>query len=164
MDPKTAYRNGSDRVTTIRFATLADADALAKLRYALRSKPHDIEPGATFLERCRSWMTDHLDQKSWRAWVLEEDQQIVGALWLQVIEKIPNPTDEPEVMAYVTNVFVTEDFRGKGLGSQLLAAALEFCNRENIKTIILWPSEKSRTLYERHGFADAEDLMELNLD
>jgi GNAT superfamily N-acetyltransferase len=106
-------------------------------------------------------MTEHLEHQFWRAWVLEEHDRIIGALWLQLIEKIPNPTAESEVMAYITNVFVNEDSRGKGLGSSLLSVALEFCKRENIQTVILWPSEKSRTLYERHGFAVREDLMEL---
>jgi GNAT superfamily N-acetyltransferase len=151
-------------LSRIRLATPADAEALARLRYALRSKPHDIESTSSFAERCRAWMTDHLQHKFWRAWVLEENDQIIGALWLQLIEKIPNPTAESELMAYITNVFVNEDKRGKGLGSTLLAAALEFCQRKDIKTVILWPSQKSRTLYERHGFAVREDLMELELD
>ena len=147
-----------------RVATLADADALALLRYALRSKPDDIETASNFVERCRGWIIEHLQQEPWHAWVLEEDDRIIGALWLQVIEKIPNPTAESELMAYITNVFVAEEKRGKGLGSRLLTEALEFCKRANILTIILWPSEKSRTLYDRHGFAVRQDLMELNLD
>ena len=151
-------------MTTIRFATFTDAKPLAQLRYALRSKPHDNESESAFLERCHTWMTIHLHQPFWRAWVLEDDDRIIGALWLQLIEKIPNPTSEPELMAYITNVFVNEDARGKGLGSSLLSTALEFCKRENIKTVILWPSKKSRTLYERHGFAVREDLMELELE
>jgi GNAT superfamily N-acetyltransferase len=151
-------------LSRIRIATPADAEALAHLRYALRSKPNDIESESTFLKRCHGWMTAHLEQPFWRAWVLEEDDQIIGALWLQLIEKIPNPTAESEMMAYITNVFVNEDSREKGLGSSLLSAALEFCQRENINTVILWPSQKSRTLYERHGFAVREDVMELDLD
>lgn len=151
-------------MSRIRLATPADAEALAHLRYALRSKPQDIESASTFAERCRAWITDHLQHKFWRAWVWEEDGRIVGALWLQLIEKIPNPTAESELMAYITNVFVNEDSRGKGLGSSLLSVALEFCKRENIQTVILWPSEKSRTLYERHGFAVRDDVMELELD
>ena len=148
----------------IRLATPADAKPLAHLRYELRSKSNDIEFESAFLERCYTWMTTHLEQPFWRAWVLEEDDRIIGALWLQLIEKIPNPTAESERMAYITNVFVNEDSRGKGLGSSLLSTALEFCKTENIQTVILWPSKKSRALYERHGFAVREDLMELELD
>ena len=147
-----------------RVATLADADALAHLRYALRSEPTDIETASNFLARCHEWIIEHLQQELWHAWVLEEDDRVIGTLWLQVIEKIPNPTAESELMAYITNVFVNEERRGKGLGSRLLTEALEFCKRANIQTIILWPSEKSRTLYERHGFSVRQDLMELNLD
>jgi ribosomal protein S18 acetylase RimI-like enzyme len=49
---------------------------------------------------------------------------LVGNLWLQLIEKIPNPTTEPEQHAYVTNFYVTEAARGQGIGTMLLSAAL----------------------------------------
>lgn len=151
-------------MSRIRPATPVDAKGLAHLRYTLRSKPHDNESESAFLERCQAWMTTHLEEPNWRAWVLEEDDRIIGALWLQLIEKIPNPTAESERMAYITNVFVNEDARGNGLGSSLLSTAVEFCKRENIETIFLWPSERSRSLYQRHGFAVREDLMELELE
>jgi GNAT superfamily N-acetyltransferase len=145
----------------IRLANTTDVPALARLRYALRSKPTDTETEAEFIDRCTKWMTDHLQQKLWRAWVLEEDNQVVGALWLHLIERIPNPTSETELYAYITNVFVNENSRGKGLGSKLLNEALMFCKQEKVSAVILWPSEKSHSLYRRHGFAVPADLYEL---
>jgi GNAT superfamily N-acetyltransferase len=145
----------------IRLATPVDAPALAQLRYALRSRPNEIETTSIFIDRCTSWMANHLQHESWRAWVLEQDKKIIGALWLQLIEKIPNPTSEPELYAYITNVFVNESARSRGLGSRLLNEALTFCKQQSVEAVILWPSEKSRTLYERHGFAVRPDLLEL---
>lgn len=132
------------------------------LRYSFRSiSDNDVESEATFLTRCSSWMSERLQQSNWRCWVVEQDSAILGALWLQLIEKIPNPTSEPEFHAYITNVFINEAARGAGLGSQLLTEALTFCKQQSVHAVILWPTEKSRTLYERHGFAIRPDLLEL---
>jgi len=149
----------------IRLAKPSDAPALAQLRYAFRSlTDQDIEPQSEFVQRCLTWMTDRLQGPTWRCWVAERENEIIGVLWLQLIEKIPNPTPEPEFHAYITNVFVHESSRDQGVGSRLLTEAVTFCKEQCVHAVILWPSEKSRTLYERHGFAVRSDLFELVLE
>jgi RimJ/RimL family protein N-acetyltransferase len=149
----------------IRLATPADARALAELRYTFRSlTDQDIEPQSEFLRRCIMWMADRLQRPSWSCWIAEQEDETIGALWLQLIEKIPNPTSEPEFHAYITNVFVNKSSRGQGIGSRLLTEALTFCKEQSVHAVILWPNEKSRTLYERHGFAVRSDLFELVLE
>ena len=88
-----------------RMAKQSDAPELARLRYALRSSTGiATEPQAEFLERCRIWMAAHLNEESlWHCWVAELDDSLIGALWLQLVEKIPNPRSEPEYHAYITN-------------------------------------------------------------
>jgi len=149
-------------MVNIRIANADDAPALAKLRYQFRSiTGSDVENDSDFLGRCERWMGEHLQQANWRCWVVEEGQNIVGALWLQLIEKIPNPTSEPEFHGYITNVFVDEGRRGQGIGSRLVDEAISFCKQKPVHAVILWPSERSRSLYERHGFAVRTDLLEL---
>jgi GNAT superfamily N-acetyltransferase len=82
---------------------------------------------------------------------------------LQLIEKTPNPTKEPEFHAYITNFFIIEAERGKGLGSRLLSTALSWCRDAGVHNVVLWPSEKSRSLYEQFGFSARTDLLELTL-
>jgi GNAT superfamily N-acetyltransferase len=93
--------------------------------------------------------------------VAERERELVGNLWAQLIEKIPNPAVEPERHAYVTNFYVREGERGRGTGSLLLSAALDWCRESDVHAVILWPTERSRSLYLRHGFAVREDLLEL---
>ena len=82
-------------------------------------------------------------------------------LWLQLVEKIPNPRSEPEHHAYLTNFYVEEFARGKSVGSQLLSTAIAWCETQDVHAVILWPTERSRSLYQRRGFAVRDDLMEL---
>jgi ribosomal protein S18 acetylase RimI-like enzyme len=147
----------------IRSANDSDALALAKLRYALRSSMAAVtEPQDQFLQRCAEWMKEHLKAGSvWQCWVAERNEELIGCLWLQLVEKIPNPRSEPEHHAYVTNFFIQEFARGKGIGSRLLSTAIAGCEARDVHAVILWPTERSRSLYERRGFAVRDDLMEL---
>lgn len=149
-------------MSDIRLAMQTDCASLVRLRYSFRSIPDaDSETEIEFRNRCTNWMSSRLRQDNWRCWVVEQEDEIIGALWLQIIEKIPNPTNEPEFHGYITNVFVKESARGSGIGSRLIEMAIDYCKRLPVHAVILWPSEKSRTLYERHGFAARSDLFEL---
>ena len=147
----------------IRFATASDAFALARFRYVFRSSLTSArEDEKDFVQRCASWMQERLREGSpWKCWIAECGQMPVGHLWLQIIEKIPNPIVEPEYHAYLTNFYVREEARGSGIGSMLLTAALAWSETNDVHAVILWPTEQSRSLYLRHGFAVHDDLMEL---
>ena len=150
---------------TIRLATSNDVSRLATLRLALRSRPgQDTETEQAFLLRCRTWMAEALKRPEWRCWVAFSEDVLKGALWMQLIEKIPNPTSEGERIGYITNFFIDESARGKGLGTRMLQEALDCCRKESVHSVILWPTDRSRTLYQRHGFTVREDLFELILN
>jgi GNAT superfamily N-acetyltransferase len=152
--------------TIIRFATPGDAGALAQLRFDFRAPVHAAaEDEEEFVARCANWMSARLAHASaWRCWVLEFDGIVAGQLWLQLIEKIPNPELELERHGYITNVYVSPEARGTGAGESLLETALAFCRVEHVDSVVLWPTERSRTLYARHGFAVRDDVMEAILD
>lgn len=150
----------------IRQATSADVPALAALRYEFRASiATPREARDAFIGRCADWMDQRLRDTThgWRCWLALHEGAPVGNVWLCSLPKIPNPVDEPESHAYVTNLFVQPAFRGRGTGGRLLDAALHWCRSQAVDSVILWPTPESRTLYERHGFRRADDLLELSL-
>jgi len=153
-------------VSSLRRAGVGDAPALAALRYRFRTVDYPgsgtvFEDRDAFAARCGAWMERQLAQAgSWHCWVVElADGTLGGQLWMQAIEKIPNPTVEHELLAYVTNVYVLPELRGQGLASRLLDLALAWCRTHDVDQAILWPSPKSRALYARHGFAASDATM-----
>jgi GNAT superfamily N-acetyltransferase len=153
-------------VAEIRRAIPGDAVHLALLRYEFRAALNNpVEDREHFVARCTSWMAERLDEGStWRCWVAEAGGAIRGHLWLQLIEKIPNPVPERELHGYITNVYVQPAARGEGTGAMLLEAALAHCRAAGVDSVVLWPTERSQPLYARHGFAFPRDLMEAVLD
>jgi GNAT superfamily N-acetyltransferase len=151
-------------VSEIRCAVPGDAERLAALRWEFRAARAPVqEDHDAFLRRCADWMRRELESQAlWRAWVAIAAENIVGQLWVQTISKMPNPVAERERHAYVSNVYVQPEYRG-GAGSRMLEAALAWARAEQIDRVILWPSARSVTLYERHGFTHHGDVMELAL-
>jgi GNAT superfamily N-acetyltransferase len=147
---------------TVRVATESDAPVLARFRHELRSSNTEtIESEEKFIERCTRWMVARLHPHScWRCWIAEYEEQPVGNIWSQLVEKIPNPASETECYVYVTNFYVREEHRGQGIGTRLLSEALTWAETNNAHTAILWPRERSKSLYLRHGFSAADDLMQ----
>jgi len=147
-------------VIDVRLATAADASRLAELRWEFRSgKTTPVETEGAFVARCTDWMREALATGAWRAWVAVDADAIVGAVWAQLISKLPNPALEREQHLYISNMFVAPRARG-GVGTRLLDAALAFAADERVDRVILWPTDRSRTMYQRRGFAPRDHLFE----
>lgn len=149
----------------VRAATPADAPELARLRYEFRAAERPaVEPSEEFIARTTAWMQERLaPHTAWRCFVAVRSGTIVGHVWVTLIEKIPNPgSGEPERHAYLTNLYVRPTERG-GTGSALLEAALDWCRGQRVDTVILWPSERSRSLYARFGFDASRAILALPL-
>jgi len=100
----------------------------------------------------------------WRCWVLDDGKQLLGHVCVQLFEKMPNPVkDEPELHAYVTNLYVIPEIRSQGFGKRLLDKALAWCRAQGTDSIILWASPGSRSLYRRCGLVEPADIFELRL-
>lgn len=146
----------------IRPATPADATDLARLRYEFRIElDPPVEPEGEFVSRCRGWMARQLGPGGvWRCWVADSESELVGTIWLQVIEKLPNPVGHLGFHGYISSVYVRPSLRNEGIGSALMAACLAECQAQGIDAVFLWPTPRSRSLYQRHGFVVRDDLLE----
>jgi GNAT superfamily N-acetyltransferase len=147
---------------TIRSATVADAKRLSELRWEFRAgREAASETREVFVRRCVAWMRRELQEgQAWHAWVAVKDGPIVGQVWLQTIQKIPNPVAEAEQHAYLSNLYVTPTERG-GIGTRLVETALDWARAHRVDRVVLWPAHRSVSLYLRFGFSHAGDVMEL---
>jgi GNAT superfamily N-acetyltransferase len=146
----------------IRPAIPEDAEELARLRHGFRTEWQPAtEPEAEFRRRCTLWMKDRLAPDSrWRCWVAVTEERLVGTIWLQVIEKLPNPGDESELHGYVSSVYVVPPLRNAGVGTGLVTVCLAECDALGVDAVFLWATPDSRRLYQRHGFDLRDDLLD----
>ena len=104
------------------------------------------------------------ESTAWRCWVIDDGKQLLGHICVQLFEKMPNPVDEPEAHAYLTNFYVVPKMRGRGLGRKLLSKALSWCRAQSADAVILWATAESKSLYRRCGLAEPVDMLELRDD
>ena len=151
----------------IRVATSGDWNALAEMRYQFRSEVGSpTETKSRFLRRCTSWMKKAFgaDSTAWRCWVIDDGNELLGHVCVQLFDKIPNPVNEPEAHAYLTNFYVVPEMRGRGMGRKLLNKARSWCRAQSTDSIILWATRESKSLYRRCGFIEPADVLEVRGD
>ena len=105
-----------------------------------------ITLGRTF-DRCLATMRDEALER----YVARAGDEIVGLLLLSM---------RGEFTGYIKSVAVREDYRSKGLGSQLLSFAEERIFRESPNVFICVSSfnPRAHALYERLGYETVGDL------
>ncbi len=150
----------------IRQAGSGDASDLARLRHALYDEQDRArEPLEAYAERCAGFIQDALASDAWRIWVAELGGRVVGAMWLQLVERVPRPGEERGALpiGYLTNVFIEPELRDGGLGSRILEEVVTWARARGVEEIIVWPSERSYPFYERAGFSRTLDPLTLYL-
>ncbi|MBI3987374.1 MAG: GNAT family N-acetyltransferase [Lentisphaerae bacterium] len=84
--------------------------------------------------------------------VAEKDRHIVGTVAIK--------EDAPD-SALLRRIFVKKEYRGKGLGEQLLCKALEFCFEHNYRSVVFRGTDRMQgalKLCLKNGFVE-EDLL-----
>jgi GNAT superfamily N-acetyltransferase len=144
---------------SIRSATPADIDELARLRWQLYTErePHD-EPFDAYAERFAGFARDALASDNWRAWCVEADGRLVAAMWLQTVPRVPAPGHgDPRPMGYLTNMYVEPEHRSKGLGSRMVQELIAHCEANGFELVLTFPAPEADGFYGRNGFTRPPD-------
>jgi GNAT superfamily N-acetyltransferase len=164
-EPSGSIRRASG--ATIRRASVADATALARLRWdhclELDEFGADggarIEPAA-FAEAFQRFIADALASGHWAVWIAESDGAAVGTASLQLVPMVPSPWRVSRSFGYVTSVQVDPPWRARGLGRELMDAVRAFAREHDAELLLLWPGGESLGFYLRLGFARGEGAVE----
>ncbi len=64
---------------------------------------------------------------------------------------------------YVLNIYTTPEYRGKGYAGRLTEKIIEYARKNKIKRLWLNSSNAGRGVYEKYGFIEKDNEMELFL-
>lgn len=145
---------------TIRQATLADAEALARLhvrswQWAYRGQLPD-----EYLDRMSETMERRIEARraqladlppDYRVWIAEQAGQMVGF----AVTEPCRETDVPLSTGELSMIYLEQDAAGKGIGRTLFAHAVEDLRQRGYPQAILWVLEtnaRARRFYEAAGW------------
>ena len=114
----------------------------------------------SFIEKYIEYLERETSLDRIKVFIAKADDVIVGSMNLIIIPKSPKPSALANRIGYLTNSYVRSDFRNKGLGEKILKNVLEYSRNNRLEVIIVWPSERARSLYERCGFNSDNDILE----
>lgn len=86
-----------------------------------------------------------------RIWLAEANDRIIGSIAI---------VGQSELEAQLRWFFVHPDYRGLGIGRELLKEALQFCKERKYRTVFLWTTNElstARRLYTGVGFRKTEE-------
>ena len=114
-----------------------------------------------FIERFMDFLTAYSE---YVIWVAEVDGEIVSAMFVYMIPKIPKPGGNSKYIAYLTNVFTAKEYRNQKIGTKLLEHIKKVLAEEKCELIFVFPSENSVSFYERNGFSQENEIFECDLN
>jgi GNAT superfamily N-acetyltransferase len=139
---------------------------LAEMRWAFRAEEGASAPTvdkAAFFDACANFLREGLSSGRWAYRVAEHDGLIISHMFVQRIAKVPKPGRLADAFGYLTNVYTEPSYRGRGIGSALMAHVVEWAKAQDLELLVVWPSQPSREFYRRAGFCSDNEIMELIL-
>jgi GNAT superfamily N-acetyltransferase len=146
--------------TTIRLSARPDIDALVEMRRDFTFEYPEANEDLSrvgFEADCAAFLEEAISSGRWQIWVAELDGRIVSHIFVALIDKVPRPAGENTKIAYLTNVYTRPDYRGRGIGAQLIKRAQQAARDAGVELMIVWPSDETVEFYKREGFADPDE-------
>jgi GNAT superfamily N-acetyltransferase len=144
----------------IRSARHGDIEQLVEMRRDFTFE--DFEQGAArerpgYADDCQRFLAEALTTGSWQIWIAEVDEWVVSHAFLALIDKVPRPIRHHTRIAYLTNVYTRPEYRGQGIGAEIIRRAQAAAREADVELIIVWPGDESIDFYERQGFTKPDE-------
>lgn len=146
-----------------RQAVPSDFPRLAQMRWdfrtALLSTPLPEGTKEAFIPVMLEFLEQAYHSGQWVMWLAEEAGEIVSHVYIERIRKVPRPTSFDCAYGYLTNMYTSPAWRGKGIGAELLRQAVNWAREQKLEMIILWPAKGREAFYQRGGFIHEPEAM-----
>ena len=148
-----------------RLANDGDANRLSELRWDHKNEesPLDHSQRDGFIAACSARLKEAF-RDDLSCHVATDKGRIVSNIYVVAVKKVPKPGKLNGAWGYVTAVYTVPEYRNKGVGSMLMKKVKEWGRENGLESFIVWPSQRSVPFYERAGFDEENDVMELVLE
>ncbi len=86
-----------------------------------------------------------------------EDERIIGGCAVSFCIAFPSTRNPSGKFAYLYNMFVEPDYRGRGVATSLVRHIALVCKKKGVEKMTLHDTKMSRGIYEKEGFVRSEN-------
>lgn len=145
-------------------ATLEDIDELVQTRIIVLRAANKLADHVDMREVEQESFTYYkraLETGEHIAYLVYDNENFIGAggvSFYQVMPTYHNPTGKK---AYIMNMYTVPEYRRQGIAFQTLDLLVKDAKRQGVSQIALEATDMGRPLYERYGFVNRKEEMEL---
>jgi GNAT superfamily N-acetyltransferase len=136
----------------VRVAGVGDSGAIASLR-SLWAAGAGEDP--EFETRMAAWLAVEGGRRT--VWLATLGDSPVGMASMFEYRRMPRPGRPDSHWGYVSNMFVREDFRNRGIGSALVTAIITAADERRYARLVRSPTARALPFYRRAGFVVPDD-------
>ena len=96
-----------------------------------------------------------------KAWVIEDDGEIVSSGGVTFVSFVPSPSDLSSKIAYLHSMYTAKPHRNRKCAQRIIDSAIQYCSAQGVNRIILTASAAGKPVYEKIGFRSAPEMMKL---
>ena len=151
----------------IRRATAQDAAIVAWHRARMFQDMGDVSRDAFEILRAKArarlkeWL-DSGDYVGWLATPADQPEMVVGGAGVQLQPILPRPLDVSTIgegrQGTIVNVFTEPQWRRRGIAGLLVKEIITWSKNEQIDRLVLHASDEGRSIYERLGFTESNEM------
>jgi GNAT superfamily N-acetyltransferase len=152
----------------IRRAVESDIPELARLVAALAAWEQSLDPRVDWdwdgIRDAPNWLRLVLNRSHHAVWVAGSESHLVGHLWIRLKRNMEGA--QPPSIGYISQAFMEESFRGRGLMKPMLAEAYEWFRDAGITVVTLSVLHRNwvgATAWHRLGFSDWREDRRMDL-
>ena len=86
-----------------------------------------------------------------------DEERVIGGCAVSFCIAFPSSMNTSGKFAYLYNMLVEPEFRGRGIATSLLRHILLLCKEKGITKITLHDTKMSKGIYEKEGFVQSEN-------
>ena len=145
------------------FATINDLDLLVQLRLDFIEADRENEQYDVIKDNCYIYFRNALQNGFCDVILAETEDKIIGTGIIFYYNSVPSTFNINGKNAYVTSMFVKDEYRRKGIATTMLKQLIAVANQKGYQIIMLNASETGKTLYKKFGFTEIQNGMILNI-
>ena len=146
-----------------RLAEKSDIDSLVRLRAQFIGLNKSHEAFEEVYENIKGYFESKILTKECVTILAEDENSIIGTGIVFFYESVPSLSNISGKNAYITSMYVKEEYRRMKIGSTILGKLIEISKANHAQFIMLNATEIGRKLYNQYRFKDTENGMILKV-